>query len=211
MLINNNQKFNNFNINIFGLGEVYKQVKPLLTNDNISIEKIFDDTIKDSEHNINNYTNIHNKDILYCVGYNNMINRYKKYKEIKDMGFKPISFIPNNSIFSSESYLENGSIINQGVIIDNFVNIGECVFINIGAMISHHSIIKDNVFIAPGVNIAGYVTIEEGCFLGINATIIDHISIGKYSVIAGGAVVIKDVPPYTMVAGNPAKIIKKLI
>lgn len=209
MLLNNNQKCNN--INIFGSGELYKQIKPLLVGDNISIEKIFDDTIKDSEHNINNYTNMYNKDILYCVGYNNMLNRYKRYKEIKDMGFNPISFISNNSIFSSESYLKNGSIINQGVIIDNFVSIGECVFINIGAMISHHSIIKDNVFIAPGVNIAGYVTVEEGCFLGINSTIIDHVNIGKYSMIAGGSVVIKDVPPYTMVAGNPAKIIKKLI
>ena len=67
------------------------------------------------------------------------------------------------------------------------------------------------MFIAPGANIAGYVTIEEGCFIGINATIIDHISIGKYSVIAGGAVVIDDVPSNVMVAGNPARIVKKLI
>ena len=42
-------------------------------------------------------------------------------------------------------------------------------------------------------------------------TVIDHINIGEYSLVAAGAVVINDVPPYTMVAGNPARIIKKII
>ncbi len=211
MLYKNGVIYNSCNINIFGMGEVYTQIKPLLRNKDIHIDRIFDDTKKEDKYYINNFKSIVNKDIIYCVGYNSMINRYKRYKEIKDMGFNPVSFVSNNSIFSSESYLDNGCIINQGAIIDNFVNIGECVFINIGAMISHHSVIKDNVFIAPGVNIAGYVTIEEGVFVGINATIIDHVNIGRYSLVAAGAVVIEDVPPYTMVAGNPARIIKKLI
>lgn len=209
MLYKNNQKYKN-NINIFGLGEVYEQIKPLLVNHNILIEKMFDDTRKKSQYNINEHKHMDNKDILFCIGYSDMIKRYTRYKEIKEMGFNPVSFISDNSIFSLESTIGNGSIINQGCIIDNFVEIGECVFVNIGSMISHHSIIRDNVFIAPGVNIAGCSIVNEGVFLGTNATIIDHINIGRYSVIAAGAVVIEDVPPYCMVAGNPATIKKRL-
>lgn len=211
MLFKDNKSCTCSNINVFGAGEIFNQIKPILINDNIIIENIFDDTLESKKNNINHFVDSNNKLILYCVGYKNMIKRYDRYREIKELGFIPISFIANNVIMSSESFISNGSIINQGVIIDNFVNIGQCVFINIGAMISHHSIINDNVFIAPGVNIAGYVTVEEGSFIGINSTIIDHINIGKYSLIAAGSVVIDNVPPYTIVAGNPARIIKKLI
>lgn len=208
MLYKDNKVYNSCVLNVFGCGEIYTQLKPLL-EDKILISNMFDDTLSDKKYDIAAF-NGNDKDILYCVGYKNMVGRYKRYKEIKDMGFVPISFISDNSILSSESYLGNGSIINQGAIIDNFVKIGECVFINIGATVSHHSIIKDNVFIAPGASIAGYVTVEQGSFIGINSTIIDGINIGRHSLVAGGAVVINDVPPFTMVAGNPARVVKKL-
>lgn len=191
------------NINIFGAGEVLTQVKPLLQRSGIEVNKIYDD--------INNPITEEIKEVfLYCVGYKNMKARYIRYLELKTKGIDFISFYAENAIVSEECRIGKGSIVNQGAIIDNYVEIGECVFINIGAMVSHHTKIADNVFIAPGANIAGYVTVEEGVFIGTNATLINHIKIGKYSVIAAGAVVIKDVPPYTMVAGNPA-IIKKYL
>jgi sugar O-acyltransferase (sialic acid O-acetyltransferase NeuD family) len=189
-------------INIFGAGEVYIQIKPLLKENNIEINEIFDD-IK------NPIKKIVKEEFLYCVGYKDMNSRYRRYNELKIAGIKFANFFAENAIVSEEEVkIGNGTIVNQGAIIDNYVEIGECVFINIGAMISHHSKVADNVFIAPGANIAGYVEVGEGVFVGCNSTIIDHIKIGEYSLIAAGAVVIEDVPPYSMVAGNPAKIKK---
>ena len=52
------------------------------------------------------------------------------------------------------------------------------------------------------------VTIEEFCWIGEKAVILPGVTIGKWSVVAAGAVVTKSVPPYTIVAGNPAKPIK---
>lgn len=212
MLYRDNRKCYLNDINMFGKGELFKQLKPLLTKDNIKINHVFDDTLLDKEYHIENYIKDDNVDnwLLYCVGFRNMEARYNRFIEIKEMGFKFISFISDNSILSDEVYIENGTIINQGAIIDNFVTIGECSFINIGSTISHHTEICNNVFIAPGVNIAGYVKISEGAFIGTNATIINNINIGEYSIVAAGAVVIEDVPPYTMVAGNPAKV-KKIL
>lgn len=52
--------------------------------------------------------------------------------------------------------------------------------------------------------------IEDNVIIGAKATIIGSIKIGQGSVIGAGSVVVKDVPPYSVVAGNPARIIKTL-
>lgn len=52
------------------------------------------------------------------------------------------------------------------------------------------------------------VIIEEDVWIGANVTILKGVTIGRSSIIAAGALVIKDVPPYSIVAGVPAKVIK---
>lgn len=54
------------------------------------------------------------------------------------------------------------------------------------------------------------VTIEDDVWIGANAVILPGVSIGTHCVIAAGAVVTKDVPPHSLVAGVPAKIIKEI-
>lgn len=54
------------------------------------------------------------------------------------------------------------------------------------------------------------VTIKEGAWLATNCIILGGVTIGEHAVVAAGSVVTKDVPAYTMVAGVPAKVIKKL-
>ena len=54
------------------------------------------------------------------------------------------------------------------------------------------------------------VHIKTGAWIGAGAIILPGVTIGDFSVIAAGAVVTKDVPPYTMVAGVPAKVVKEL-
>lgn len=59
-----------------------------------------------------------------------------------------------------------------------------------------------------GAEIAKAVTIEEDCWLGGNVIVLGGITIGKGSVIGAGSVVTRDVPPFTVVAGNPARVIR---
>ena len=54
------------------------------------------------------------------------------------------------------------------------------------------------------------VTIGDDIWIGANAVILPGVSIGRHSVIAAGAVVTKDVPPHSLVAGVPAKIIRQI-
>jgi len=53
------------------------------------------------------------------------------------------------------------------------------------------------------------IIIEDDVWIGANAVITAGTTIGKHSVIAAGSVVTKSVPPYTIVGGNPAKILKQ--
>lgn len=53
------------------------------------------------------------------------------------------------------------------------------------------------------------ITVGDDCWIAANAVITAGVTIGKHCVVAAGAVVTKDVPPYTVVAGNPAKPIKQ--
>jgi len=64
-------------------------------------------------------------------------------------------------------------------------------------------------FTDQGITAEGIV-IEDDCWLGAGAVITDGVRVGKGSVVAAGAVVTKDVPPHSVVAGVPAKIIKKI-
>ena len=54
------------------------------------------------------------------------------------------------------------------------------------------------------------ITLESHSFVGVNACIMPGVTVGEGAVVASGAVVLKDVPPYTMVAGNPAQVVKTL-
>lgn len=92
----------------------------------------------------------------------------------------------------------------------NKITIGDnCKFGNNITIIDHdHVITKDG----PQSEIIGKeIIIEENVWVGANCVILKGVKIGKCSVIAAGAVVTKDVPPYTIYGGIPAKLIKKIL
>lgn len=129
--------------------------------------------------------------------------------------------------------LGNRSIIEEYTVVDNGVGdvlIGEDSLVGlrntiIGPVeIGNHVILAQNVVlsglnhsyedISTPIHLQGVVTkkitIEDGVWIAANSIIMAGVNIGKNSVIAGGSVVTKDVPPFTVVAGNPAKTIKIL-
>jgi UDP-N-acetylglucosamine acyltransferase len=71
-----------------------------------------------------------------------------------------------------------------------------------GAHVAHDCRIGDGVTLANGVLLAGHVTIGDGAFLSGNVVVHQHVSIGALAMIAGQARVSKDVPPFTLVAGD---------
>jgi acetyltransferase-like isoleucine patch superfamily enzyme len=53
------------------------------------------------------------------------------------------------------------------------------------------------------------ITVEDECWVGANAVITAGVTLGKHCVVAAGSVVTKDIPPYSVAVGNPARVIKQ--
>jgi maltose O-acetyltransferase len=92
------------------------------------------------------------------------------------------------------------------------ITLGDDVRITAGAIIMTH--IKPPHYLRQ----AGYVPVvlkpvvlEDHCFIGVNAVVMPGVTVGRAAVVASGAVVTGNVPALTMVAGNPAKVVKRFV
>lgn len=54
------------------------------------------------------------------------------------------------------------------------------------------------------------VVLRRGCWIGANVTILPGVTIGENAVVGAGSIVTRDVPPRTVVAGNPARVIREI-
>lgn len=90
------------------------------------------------------------------------------------------------------------------MIIGNDVMIGP----NVVLRASNHVFNRTDIPMRDQGHSFGKIIIEDDVWIGANAVILPNVTIGKGAIIAAGAVVTKDVPPYSIVAGVPAKTIK---
>ena len=101
-----------------------------------------------------------------------------------------------------------GNYFQEYVDLQAEVTIGDNTSIHIGSFIGHETTIGNSVFLAHGCNISGEVIVQDGAYLGTGVTVLPRLTVGKWSVIGAGSVIIEDVPPYSVVVGNPGRIIK---
>ena len=105
-----------------------------------------------------------------------------------------------------------GAVLNIGAVI------GKKTMIDMNVVVGGRAIVGDNCHIGAGSVLAGVieppsadpVIIEDDVLLGANVVVLEGVKVGKGAVVAAGSVVVKDVEPLTVVAGVPAKVIKKV-
>jgi acetyltransferase-like isoleucine patch superfamily enzyme len=110
-----------------------------------------------------------------------------------------------------------GSKINRTVQIDDsspsLVEIGENVWVTAGVILLCHQ--RDLSHYKVGVPVMdcplkeGKIIIKDGAHIGVGAIIMPGVTIGRGSVIGAGAVVVSDIPDYSVAVGVPARVIKK--
>jgi UDP-2-acetamido-3-amino-2,3-dideoxy-glucuronate N-acetyltransferase len=115
-------------------------------------------------------------------------------------------------------------ILSKDVYIDHAVHIGDRCKIQNGVSVYHGVTIGDEVFVGPNAVFTNdrvprafnpdwkitSTAVGAGASIGANATIVCGITIGEYAMVAAGSVVTRDVPPYTLVMGNPARAVARI-
>jgi sugar O-acyltransferase, sialic acid O-acetyltransferase NeuD family len=109
---------------------------------------------------------------------------------------------------SSLVSIGEGTIICAHSIITVNIEIGCHVIINLDCTIGHDAILKDYVTLYPSVNVSGITNIGYAVELGTGMQIIQGKSIGDYTIVGAGAVVVKNLPDKCTAVGSPAKPIK---
>ena len=125
------------------------------------------------------------------------------------------------------THIMSGAKVGKKCSIGQNVNIGGRAVIGNGVKIQNNVslyddvIIEDNVFCGPScvftnvINPRAFIErkheykrtlIKKGASIGANATIVCGVTVGEYALIGAGSVVTKDVPPYALVYGNPARV-----
>jgi sugar O-acyltransferase (sialic acid O-acetyltransferase NeuD family) len=152
--------------------------------------------------------NIKEIQAICAVGEN--ASRKKVVKKAKSVGLKFASAIHPTVVMTDFVTLGEGIVICAGCILTNQITIGNHTIINLDVTIGHDTIIEDFCTLSPGVHISGRNRIREGVSIGTGAVTIQGITIGRWSIIGAGAVVVKDIPDKVVAVGIPAKPIKEL-
>lgn len=120
------------------------------------------------------------------------------------------TIIHPTAVVSRFARLGHGVCIQPLVSVGPNVTIGNHVQIYAQSLIGHNATLDDYTYVANNACIGASVHLQEGAYLGTNATTLEGIVLGRWSLAGIGAVVLKDIPEYTKVVGNPARPIGKV-
>ena len=157
------------------------------------------------------YSNIKSgKSVNYLVKFKNKISKIiaKRFplNSIRILGVKLCGYSVGVKVYIGEEFLIVNSVSEKSTFLE----------------------IQDRVSIAPRVTVVlssdpnwshltriykpikGKIVLEKDCWIGTGVVILPNITIGENAIVAAGSVVTKDVAPFTIVAGVPAKQIKKI-
>ncbi len=114
--------------------------------------------------------------------------------------------IGDNFYIGRYSFIESDAVIGDNVIIANFVSLAgryDHNYQQIGVPVRLASRIMDKDYNWKGLNLK--IVIEDDVWIGVGSIVLSGVKIGRGSIIAAGSVVTKDVEPFSIYGGNPAK------
>lgn len=135
-----------------------------------------------------------------------ILAQHSPYYKMRTFGLKLCGFKVGNKVYIGQDLIV-ASLISElscQLYIEDRVAIGPRVTIILSSDANWSNLMKK---IEP---IKGEVVLKHDCWIGAGVIILPNVTIGECSIIGAGSIVTKDVEPYIVVAGNPAKFVKNL-
>jgi len=195
---------------IYGASGHAKVIIDIITSKkNESIDFIFDDdhSIKELQGFKVNHeftTEMLSQKTVIAIGNN---RTRKKISENIEYMFCD-ALIHSSAVLSEKTQIGQGTVVMPNAVVNSSSQIGSHCIINTGSIVEHDVKIGNYAHVSPASTITGNVQIGEGTQIGAGATIIPGIKIGRWVTVGAGAVIINDIPDFSVVVGNPGRIVK---
>jgi UDP-perosamine 4-acetyltransferase len=136
--------------------------------------------------------------------------RRRLYERLRASGFEPVTAIHPRAVIAPSAVIGPGATLMANVVINAAARLEEDVVVNAGAVIEHDCVVGAHAYVATGAHLSSTVRVGEGAHIGTGASIRQCLSIGEGAVVGAGAAVVKDVEPWTLVVGVPARPLRRL-
>ena len=179
--------------------------------------------LNDHEHSVGDYRvlgGIKNQDwrtlpddVRFIYAMSNVKEARDRHQMLIDLSIPVSRFAtivhPTASV-SKKAELGNGVVIMPHVMVSADCVVGNHTQLYAQSFIGHDTVLEEMVFVANNASVGGRVIVKTGAHVGTNSTVIERLSLGAFSIVGAGAVVIRNVAENTTVVGNPAKPIAEV-
>ena len=202
---------------LYGAGGISKIIYEILLSMGKQVKGIFDDDPPNAK-----FRNLQVRPGIGLVGKDNFPpldapvvisvgNNARRAEIARMLNAQYGTAIHTSVLISPTAVVGPGTIILHGSIVQAGTRLGAHVLVNTGASIDHDCIVGDYAHVSSRATLCGHVEVGEGSDIGAGAVVIHCVRVGKWCRVGAGAVVLHDVPDYTTVVGNPARVLKRSI
>lgn len=147
---------------------------------------------------------------IAAIGGSRGKDRCEYLKLFRKSGLSTPSLIHWSASVSRKSTIGDNCHVLAGAVIAAGTSLGEATIINHNAGVDHECTVEPGVHVAPGATLCGCVRVGAYTLVGAGAVVLPRVKVGANAVVGAGAVVTKDVPNGSVVAGNPARLVKRI-
>lgn len=142
-------------------------------------------------------------DVIIAAG--DPLMRRELRMRVAAAGGRLVSLVHPSTYVAADARIGDGAVIAPGAFVGVGATVSANAVVNVLASVGHDVVVGVDSVLSPHAALSGASRIGEAVLLGTHSTLTPGVQVGDWSKVAAGAVVSRDAPPGSLVAGNPAK------